>query len=162
MIMQCPKCGLAFDDEFRTTLCPHGTFAVNDGANNFAHDTTSYLGKPEDARETVHQYVPSEADLEWKDRVIDGKVAVKPLALSPKTLADRLDDAAGKFAADYGYNVVIDLKEAAALLRREPVGWRTPKGDGKGHFFIESIAIILEAERKHFSPVYDLSKKDDK
>ncbi len=56
MIMQCQKCLKAFDDEFRSTICPHGTFAANDGANNFAHDTTSYLGPADQAHETVYTY----------------------------------------------------------------------------------------------------------
>jgi hypothetical protein len=36
-------CGRKFDDEFRTTVCPHKTFAANDGHNNFAHHPDSYL-----------------------------------------------------------------------------------------------------------------------
>jgi hypothetical protein len=32
-----------FDDEFRWTICPHETFAANDGHNNFAHREDSYL-----------------------------------------------------------------------------------------------------------------------
>ena len=77
MIMQCQTCGIAFDDEFRTTICPHGTFAANDGANNFAHDTTSYLGPVEGARETVHTYTQSAADPAWQDDTRGGKVLVK-------------------------------------------------------------------------------------
>lgn len=37
MIVCCNKCQLRFDDEFRTTICPHETFAANDGRNNFKH-----------------------------------------------------------------------------------------------------------------------------
>jgi hypothetical protein len=37
MKIQCSKCNARFDDEFRTTICPHETFAANDGRNNFAH-----------------------------------------------------------------------------------------------------------------------------
>jgi hypothetical protein len=44
MIVQCPDCKRRFDDEFRTTICPHETFAANDGLNNFAHHPESYLG----------------------------------------------------------------------------------------------------------------------
>lgn len=43
MIVECRKCLSAFDDEFRTTICPHETFAANDGNNNFAHYPESYL-----------------------------------------------------------------------------------------------------------------------
>jgi len=40
----CPHgCGARFDDEFRTTVCPHETFAANDGRNNFAHHPESVL-----------------------------------------------------------------------------------------------------------------------
>jgi hypothetical protein len=40
----CPYgCGARFDDEFRTTVCPHETFAANDGRNNFAHHPGSVL-----------------------------------------------------------------------------------------------------------------------
>jgi hypothetical protein len=31
------------DDAFRYTICPHPTFAANDGQNNFAHHPESYL-----------------------------------------------------------------------------------------------------------------------
>lgn len=41
--MHCEACGARFDDEFRTTVCPHGTFAANDGRNNFAHHPESHL-----------------------------------------------------------------------------------------------------------------------
>ena len=63
--------------------------------------------------------------------------------------------------------MLVDYKKAlkagrAALLSPravagEPVAWRTSKGDGKGHFFIENIAIVPEAERKHYSPLYATS-----
>lgn len=43
MIVRCDKCNLKFDDEFRTTICPHETFAANDGRNNFKHHEDSYL-----------------------------------------------------------------------------------------------------------------------
>jgi hypothetical protein len=45
MIVQCPQCGLAYNDEFRWTICPHETFAANDGKNNFHHHPESYLEK---------------------------------------------------------------------------------------------------------------------
>lgn len=34
MIRACPTCG-DYDDEFRTTVCPHRPFAANDGNNAF-------------------------------------------------------------------------------------------------------------------------------
>ncbi len=43
MIIKCSECGRRFDDEFRTTICPHETFSANDGANNFMHHPESYL-----------------------------------------------------------------------------------------------------------------------
>ena len=50
MIVQCPKCRRYFDDQYRWTICPHNTFAANDGENNFCHHFDSYLsdGPPED------------------------------------------------------------------------------------------------------------------
>lgn len=45
MIVQCTRgCGAEFDDEFRDTICPHKTFAANDGHGNFRHHHESYLG----------------------------------------------------------------------------------------------------------------------
>jgi hypothetical protein len=41
MIIQCQKCKMFFDDEFRTTICPHDTFPANDGNNSFAHHPES-------------------------------------------------------------------------------------------------------------------------
>ena len=32
-----------FDDEFRTTICPHEAFAANDGRNNFRVHEDAYL-----------------------------------------------------------------------------------------------------------------------
>ena len=44
MIVTCTRgCGKRFDDEYRTTICPHETFAANDGQNNFAHHPEAYL-----------------------------------------------------------------------------------------------------------------------
>ena len=46
MIVSCTYgCGARFDDEFRSTICPHNTFAANDGQNNFAHHPEAYLSK---------------------------------------------------------------------------------------------------------------------
>lgn len=46
MIITCRTCAARFDDEFRSTICPHNTFAANDGENNFAHHPESYLSPP--------------------------------------------------------------------------------------------------------------------
>jgi hypothetical protein len=44
MIVTCSRgCGARFDDEFRTTICPHETFAANDGHNNFAHHPEAFI-----------------------------------------------------------------------------------------------------------------------
>jgi hypothetical protein len=43
MIIRCYKCGARFDDEYRSTICPHETLAANDGRNNFAHHPESLL-----------------------------------------------------------------------------------------------------------------------
>lgn len=43
MIVQCQTCSRSFDDEFRSTICPHDTFLANDGQNNFAHYPDSYI-----------------------------------------------------------------------------------------------------------------------
>lgn len=45
MIALCRTCRAAYDDEYRTTICPHETFAANDGQNNFAHHPESYISK---------------------------------------------------------------------------------------------------------------------
>jgi RecB family endonuclease NucS len=52
MIVKCEKCEARFDDQFRSTVCPHDPFPVNNGDNTF----------------TVHHdsfYVP--ADKPWYD-----------------------------------------------------------------------------------------------
>jgi hypothetical protein len=43
MIVTCPECHRRYDDEFRWTICPHETFAANDGRNNFAHHPESVI-----------------------------------------------------------------------------------------------------------------------
>lgn len=62
MIIDCPHgCGARLDDEFRTTVCPHETFAANDGGNNFRHHPEAYL-KPGTANaEPTAQEHPPEA-----------------------------------------------------------------------------------------------------
>jgi len=49
MIVRCQKCNKGFDDQFRWTICPHETFAANDGQNNFQHHPESYLEGETDA-----------------------------------------------------------------------------------------------------------------
>jgi len=44
MIVKCDNCTLYYDDEFRTTICPHETFMANDGKNNFKYYINSYIG----------------------------------------------------------------------------------------------------------------------
>jgi hypothetical protein len=43
MIVECPKCHTRYDDAYRWTICPHETFAANDGQNNHAHHPESYI-----------------------------------------------------------------------------------------------------------------------
>lgn len=47
MIVECPECHGRYDDTYRWTICPHGTFAANDGQNNFAHHPESYIDAPD-------------------------------------------------------------------------------------------------------------------
>ena len=46
MIVKCIACKRCYDDEFRWTICPHETFAANDGSNNFSHHPESLLTEP--------------------------------------------------------------------------------------------------------------------
>ena len=46
MVRECSECGAKYDDEYRWTICPHETFAANDGKNNFAHHPKSVLRFP--------------------------------------------------------------------------------------------------------------------
>lgn len=43
MIVKCNNCSMYFDDEFRSTICPHETFPANDGLNNFEIHEDAYL-----------------------------------------------------------------------------------------------------------------------
>jgi hypothetical protein len=45
MIVQCTDCQMYFEDCYRSTICPHETFAANDGSNNFAHHPESHLSQ---------------------------------------------------------------------------------------------------------------------
>ena len=52
MIVRCQECEVYFDDEFRSTLCPHAAFPANDGENNFAVHKDAYLSEvPPKAKE---------------------------------------------------------------------------------------------------------------
>ena len=44
MIVLCDGCGMWYDDEYRWTICPHQTFAANNGNNNFVHNDQAYIG----------------------------------------------------------------------------------------------------------------------
>jgi hypothetical protein len=46
MQRQCPNCRNYYDDEFRSTICPHRAFLANDGNNNFQAHTNSTLIDP--------------------------------------------------------------------------------------------------------------------
>ena len=47
MIVKCPNCPKYFDDQFRTTLCPHDTFMANNGQNWFSYYPQSWLANRE-------------------------------------------------------------------------------------------------------------------
>lgn len=59
MIVQCKTCNSYFDDEFRSTICPHSTFAANDGLNNFAHYPLSYMSSDAPTTEQEQDYYDS-------------------------------------------------------------------------------------------------------
>ena len=75
MIVTCVRCGAEFDDEFRWTICPHETFAANDGRNNFQHHpgstliprTTTVPGRPPYSSEML--------DTEWSAEAVGLYVA---------------------------------------------------------------------------------------
>lgn len=43
MIIKCEDCVMWFDDEYRSTECPHRAFPANDGHNNFKAHDDAYL-----------------------------------------------------------------------------------------------------------------------
>lgn len=43
MIVKCEKCLMWFEDQFRSTVCPHAAFPANDGENNFIVHNDAYL-----------------------------------------------------------------------------------------------------------------------
>lgn len=43
MIVKCEQCQAEYDDEFRDTGCPHGTFLANNGNNTFREHPQAYL-----------------------------------------------------------------------------------------------------------------------
>lgn len=52
MIIKCEHCSKFYDDQFRSTVCPHDTFSANDGQNNFRHYPESWLADKEPSRES--------------------------------------------------------------------------------------------------------------
>jgi len=55
MIVKCSDCEKYFDDEYRTTICPHETFPANDGENRFVHHPESYLSVSAPPYHGTHQ-----------------------------------------------------------------------------------------------------------
>lgn len=43
MIVQCHKCDMYFENEYRSYVCPHNAFNANDGFNNFSVHEDAYL-----------------------------------------------------------------------------------------------------------------------
>ena len=43
MIVQCDRCDTKFEDEYRSTLCPHNAFAANDDNNVFTVHNDAYI-----------------------------------------------------------------------------------------------------------------------
>lgn len=43
MIRKCEDCVMHYDDQYRTTICPHEAFPANDGHNNFSVHHDAYL-----------------------------------------------------------------------------------------------------------------------
>lgn len=43
MISRCLECGARYNDEYRSTICPHKAFPANDGNNNFTVHEDAYL-----------------------------------------------------------------------------------------------------------------------
>lgn len=48
MTRKCESCNWTYDDEFRSTICPHNLFPANDGQNNFSVHFNSELYCPHD------------------------------------------------------------------------------------------------------------------
>lgn len=72
MIVQCSTCAMYFDDAFRLTICPHDTFAANDGNNIFTHYPDSYLSKDAPQLKWSASGVNSEGVLDtWQYRGFD-------------------------------------------------------------------------------------------
>lgn len=53
MIKQCQSCDWTYDDEFRSTICPHDLFPANDGHNNFTIHYESIRYCPHDIEEGI-------------------------------------------------------------------------------------------------------------
>lgn len=45
MIVRCEDCLLYYEDEHRSTICPHAAFPANDGRNNFVTHNDAYLSE---------------------------------------------------------------------------------------------------------------------
>lgn len=68
MIITCPNCQRTFQDEYRTTICPHETFAANDGQNNFAHHSEAHLSPAIERKSmTLNDYAAEvhQANVKW-------------------------------------------------------------------------------------------------
>lgn len=63
MKTKCQTCWTEYDDEFRSTLCPHPAFLANDGNNEFlVHSSSLGPGQiPEDGKCTEHPDLEPEA-----------------------------------------------------------------------------------------------------
>ncbi len=46
MVTTCNACQCRYDDEFRSTICPHDLFPANDGQNNFTVHHESKITPP--------------------------------------------------------------------------------------------------------------------
>jgi hypothetical protein len=54
---------MAFEDKYRSTICPHDTFAANDGKNNFAHHPEAFLRLVDDNPDPTGVFSKTEYDL---------------------------------------------------------------------------------------------------
>lgn len=55
MKVWCPNCGACYEDIYRLKICPHDTFAANDGKNNFAHHPEALLIPPPPELTTINK-----------------------------------------------------------------------------------------------------------
>lgn len=73
MIVTCQTCSTAYDDAYRWTICPHETFAANDGHNNFAHHPESFISKEAPVELRTHVTENYEPRINQLKRMIDVK-----------------------------------------------------------------------------------------